>query len=193
MYLRTPLAEVGLSSLLSLSGTLPTGPLASTSGMDSANNNGGAGVGSDSQTLSNLQASVKLLSDQMAWFVDKLKEPEAELDSGVIDGSLECSQPEEGEIVEALTELGNAYADITNLGNEVDGQLATIVNNILNSRMTDDKLKEKMEKFVRASNCDKLDITRVNSEIWDKLPPKREHVIKKRSVCKNLLCKRWSQ
>ena len=65
----------------SLSGIMPTGPIASTSAMDDGNsaNNGGAGVGSDTQTLSSLQASVKLLSDQMAWFVDKLKEPEAEL------------------------------------------------------------------------------------------------------------------
>ena len=116
---------------------MPTVPIASSSAMDDGNsaNNGGPGVGSDTQTLSSLRAKVKLLSDQMAWFVDKLKEPEAELDSIVIDGALDCSQPEaEGEIVDALTELGNAYADIANLGNEVDGQLATIVNNILNSR-----------------------------------------------------------
>ena len=47
---------------------------------------------------------------QMAWFVDKLEEPDAELDcnSLVIDGTLDCAQPEaeEGEIVDALTELG---------------------------------------------------------------------------------------
>ena len=49
---------------------------------------------------------------------------------------------EEGEIVDALTELGNVYADIANLGSEVDGQLATIDNNILTSRMTVEKLKE---------------------------------------------------
>ena len=47
---------------------------------------------------------------------------------------------EEGEIVEALNDIGNAYADIANLGTEVDAQLATIVNNILTSRMTDEKL-----------------------------------------------------
>ena len=54
----------------------------------------------------------------------------------------------------------NAYADIANLGNGVDRQLATIVNNILNSRMTDERLKEKMEMFIRPANCVKLEITR---------------------------------
>ena len=58
----------------SLSGVMPTGPIASTSARDdgeiNSENNGGAGVGSDTQTLSSLQATVKLLSDQMAWFVD---------------------------------------------------------------------------------------------------------------------------
>ena len=89
----------------SLSGIMPTGPIASTSARDdgeiNSENNGGAGVGSDTQTLSSLQATVKLLSDQMAWFVDKLKEPEAELDSVVIDGALDCPQleDEEGEIL----------------------------------------------------------------------------------------------
>ena len=92
---------------------MPTGPIASTSTRDdgeiNSENNGGAGVGSDTQTLSSLQATVKLLSDQMAWFVDKLKEPETELDSVVIDGALDCPQLEakEGEILDALIQLGN--------------------------------------------------------------------------------------
>ena len=150
------------------SSVMPTGPSASTAAMkdgeNSANNDGGG----DTQTLSSLQATVKLLSDQMAWFVDRLKEPEAELDSVVFDGAPDCAQPE-GEAVEALNDLGNAYADIANLGTKVDGQLATIVNNILTSRMTDEKRKEKMEKFIRPAKCDKLEITRVNPEIWEKL------------------------
>ena len=156
-----------------LSSVMPTGPSASTAAMkvkdgENSANNGGGG---DTQTLSSLQATVKLLSDQMAWFVERLKEPEAELDSVVFDGAPDCAQPEgeEGEIVEALNDLGNAYADIANLGAEVDGQLATIVNNILTSRMTDEKLREKMEKFIRRANCDKLEITWVNPEIWEKL------------------------
>ena len=169
----------------SLSGVTQTRPIASTSETtitmeddeNSAANNGGV-VGSDSQTLSGLQASVKLLADQMAWFVDKLTEPEAETEldtigtSVVRDGAPDCVQSEiveEGEIVDALNELGNAYADITNLGTEVDGQVATIVNNILTSRMTDEKVKEKMEKFLRPSNIDKLEVSRVNAQIWDKL------------------------
>ena len=59
--------------------------------------------------------------------------------------------------------------DISNLGNEVDGELVTIVDNILTSRMTDEKLNEKMDTFIRPSNCDKLAIMRVNPEIWDTL------------------------
>ena len=129
----------------SLSGVTQTRPTASTpettseEGENSANN---GGAGGDSESLLSLQATVKLLSDQMAWFVDRLNEPEAELDnnSAVRDGAQGCVQPElaeEGEIVDALADIGNAYADIANLGTEVDGQLATIVNNILTSRMTD--------------------------------------------------------
>ena len=110
----------------------------------------------------------------MAWFVDKLKEPESELDSSSVgcvnDGAPDCVKPEEGGTVDALTELGNANADIANLGNEVEGQLATIVNNILSSRITDDKRREKMDKFIiRPSNCDKLELMRANPENWDKV------------------------
>ena len=112
--------------------------------------------------------------DQMAWFVDKLKEPESELDSSSVgcvnNGAPDCVKPEEGGTVDALTELGNANEDIANLGNEVEGQLATIVNNILSSRITDDKRKEKMDKFIiRPSNCDKLELMRANPENWDKV------------------------
>ena len=59
--------------------------------------------------------------------------------------------------------------DFSNFGNEVDGQLATIVNNILTPRMKDEKLKEKTDKFISTSNCDKLELTRVNPENWDTL------------------------
>ena len=123
---------------------------------------------------SSLQATVKLLSDQMAWFVDKLKEPESELDSSSVgcvnNGAPDCVKPEEGGTVDALTEVGNANEDIANLGNEVEGQLATIVNNILSSRITDDKRREKMDKFIiRPSNGDKLELMRVNPENWDKV------------------------
>ena len=61
----------------------------------------------------------------MAWFDDKLKEPVAELDS-MAQYWTYCVKPEEGGIVDALTGLGNGYAYISNLGNEVYGQLATI-------------------------------------------------------------------
>ena len=181
----------------SLSGVTQTMPTALTSEKTSENSVNNGGAGGDSESLSSLQATVKLLSDQMAWFVDRLNEPEAELDnnSAVRDGAHGCVQPElaeEGEIVDALAEIGNAYADIANLGTEVDGQLATIVNNILTSRMTDEKVKEKMDNFIRPANCDKLEVSRVNVEIWDRLSEsRREHVTNERNVCKSLSFKPW--
>ena len=107
----------------------------------------------------------------MAWFVDKLTEPEVELDttSVVHDSALDCVQPELAEEGDCRCPERAWKRDIANLGTEVHGQVATIVNNILTSRMTDEKVKEKMAKFIRPANCDKLEVSRVNAQIWDKL------------------------
>ena len=45
-------------------------------------------------------------------------------------------------------------------------QLADIVNKRWSEKMTDKKLKEKLEKYGRPSNCEKLMVPKVNPEIW---------------------------
>ncbi|XP_028518407.1 uncharacterized protein LOC114576281 [Exaiptasia diaphana] len=51
----------------------------------------------------------------------------------------------------------------------VDTNLASIVNKLARSKMSDDKLKEKLNKYNRPQNCEKLITPKVNSEIWAKI------------------------
>ena len=51
----------------------------------------------------------------------------------------------------------------------VDTNLASIVNKLARSKMSDDKLKEKLSKYNRPQNCEKLVTPKVNSEIWAKI------------------------
>lgn len=51
----------------------------------------------------------------------------------------------------------------------INEKLAGIFNNLLKSKLSEDKLKEKMDKYVRPSNMADLKIPRVNTLIWNQL------------------------
>ena len=150
---------------------VPLAHVDSDSDNNGASGSGSAAIESDSEatTLSSLKSTVKTLTDQMAWFIGKLNQPEDE--QAEIDQPEETagSEMEEGEVSDALKVLEHSYADMPSLGPAIDAQLATIVNNILKSRLTDEKWRTKIEQFVKPANCDKLTVTRVNPEIWEKL------------------------
>jgi hypothetical protein len=48
-------------------------------------------------------------------------------------------------------------------------KLATVVNKMLRTKLSEDKLKEKQRLYTRPQNCETLVTTRVNAEIWAKL------------------------
>lgn len=52
---------------------------------------------------------------------------------------------------------------------DINEQLASIFNNLLKSKLSEDKLKEKMDKYVRPANMADLKIPRVNTLIWNQL------------------------
>ena len=51
----------------------------------------------------------------------------------------------------------------------VTAKLAEFVNKRFSAKLGDGKYKEKLDKYGRASNCDKVTVPTVNPEIWDKL------------------------
>ena len=48
-------------------------------------------------------------------------------------------------------------------------KLAQFVDKRFSAKLGDGKFKEKLDKYGRPSNCDKVAVPTVNAEIWDKL------------------------
>ena len=134
--------------------------------------------------ISKLQSTVKGLADQMAWFMQKLAEDEAEPETAaeldVVDAtdmpqapnaqtwSIDEAEPET-DCSEMLSGLELYYGADDVVAAEIDPQLAGIVANLVTKRLPEEKMKEKAAKYARPGNCACLSATRVNPEIWDKL------------------------
>ena len=71
--------------------------------------------------------------------------------------------------IDTLSGLEQFYVPDERVATDIDGQLVNIVYNVLKKRLPDDKLKEKLQAYVRPGNCGGLTQTRVNHEIWEKL------------------------
>lgn len=56
-------------------------------------------------------------------------------------------------------------------GPEVTENLAKVVDKLLRTKLTEEKLKEKQNLYFRPKNCEAMVPTRVNSEIWQQLLP----------------------
>lgn len=74
-----------------------------------------------------------------------------------------------------LSEISKDFAQEDDIGANINQQLADIVNKRWSSKLNDTKQKEKMDKYSRPENCEKLIVPRVNAEIWDKLSQKAKH------------------
>ena len=70
---------------------------------------------------------------------------------------------------ELLSEIAQDYAEEAQTSDDVSQQLADIVNQRWSSKLDESKLKDKMEKYDRPKNCEKLIVPRVNPEIWSTL------------------------
>ena len=135
--------------------------------------------------LLQLQSTVSVLAEQMAWFVDRLQEPE-EIDAIETTADLPLATGEEAQplanlpsdtgtnpsvepTADPLSALEKFYGVADTTGPDIDPQLARIVESFIIVRLTDEKLKEKLTAGLVPKNCECLKATRVNPEIWDKL------------------------
>ena len=75
------------------------------------------------------------------------------------------------EVDEFLSSIMDEYGDEDNTDKPVSSQIAELVDKMLVSKMTKDKVKEKTSAQRRPQNCELLTITRVNPEIWGKMKP----------------------
>ncbi|ESO93043.1 hypothetical protein LOTGIDRAFT_162066 [Lottia gigantea] len=71
--------------------------------------------------------------------------------------------------VDLLTQLDSEFNGDEPTTTPIMDRLASIVNKRFINKLSDDKLKEKTEKYLRPSNCEELTVPLVNQEIWGKL------------------------
>ena len=74
-----------------------------------------------------------------------------------------------------LQEISHDLEQEEEVGGTINQQLADIVNKRWSTKLPETKQKEKMEKYSRPRNCEKLIVPCVNAEIWDKLDNKTKH------------------
>ena len=70
---------------------------------------------------------------------------------------------------EILSEIAQDYVEGAQTSADVSQKLAEIVNTRWSSKLDESKLKDKMSKYDRPNNCEKLTVPRINPEIWSTL------------------------
>lgn len=55
------------------------------------------------------------------------------------------------------------------MSNAVNTQLATLVDKMVKTMLSEDNSKEKLAKYNRSQNCENFESTKVNPEIWGKM------------------------
>ena len=68
-----------------------------------------------------------------------------------------------------LTEIEQSLNQDERTDDPVSEKLANIANQRWLQRLSDDQLKDELDKYNRLANCEKLVVTQVNPEIWGKL------------------------
>ena len=68
-----------------------------------------------------------------------------------------------------LNEIAQDFVSDEQTAPKVAQKLADIVNKRWGSKLEEAKLKEKLAKYNRPDNCEKLTVPKVNPEIWNKL------------------------
>ena len=69
----------------------------------------------------------------------------------------------------SLDEIAQLLDETERTDEAVAEKMADIANKCWLQRLSDEKLKEKLEKCPRPINCDKIIVPKVNPEIWGKL------------------------
>ena len=70
---------------------------------------------------------------------------------------------------EILSEIAQDYAEGAQTSDDVSQKLAEIVNQRWSSKLEESKLKDKLNKYDRPNNCEKLTVPGINPEIWSTL------------------------
>ena len=72
----------------------------------------------------------------------------------------------ENDLLDSLTQ---ALLSTSKKSPDIEGKIATLVDNILSGELSQDSVKERGEKYLPPANCKYLTPTLVNEEIWDLL------------------------
>jgi hypothetical protein len=91
------------------------------------------------------------------------------LTDGTTDGEAPAVSNTSAAEDEILSEIAQDYAEGAQTSDDVSQKLAEIVNQRWSSKLEESKLKDKMAKYNRPNNCEKLAVPRVNPEIWSTL------------------------
>ena len=88
--------------------------------------------------------------------------------------STSCSDSEpKNDLLDSLTQ---ALLSTSKKSPDIEGKIATLVDNILTGELSQDSVKERGEKYLPPANCKYLTPTLVNEEIWDLLSRKNRTV-----------------
>ena len=98
---------------------------------------------------------------------NKVSNSEELLDDRESDKNTGAVQSEENDTL--LDEIEHSLNEDEKTDNPVSEKLTNIANKRWLQKLGDDQLKEKLEKYHRPENCEKLAVTQVNPEIWGKL------------------------
>ena len=82
------------------------------------------------------------------------------------ESSKNCSKANEDEV---LGELSKLYESEGTVSDPINAKLASLVDKMVKTSLSEEKIKEKHEKYNRPENCENLINTRVNPEIWSKV------------------------
>ena len=74
-----------------------------------------------------------------------------------------------------LQQISHDLEQEEGVGGTINQRLADIVDKRWSTKLPETKQKEKMEKYSRSSNCERLVVPRVNAEIWHKLNNRTKH------------------
>ena len=88
----------------------------------------------------------------------------------------ETSPPDTGAKDDFLESLTQALLPNSKKSPDIEGKIATLVDNILTGELSQDSVKERGEKYPPPANCKYLTTTVVNEEIWDLLSRKNRSV-----------------
>ena len=75
---------------------------------------------------------------------------------------------------ELFDELESFYNQTDAVGPKVDEKLSKLVNTVLRSKISGDKLNSKADHFKRPQNCENLIVPKVNAEVWRKMSSRAE-------------------